>query len=178
MMDTEGRTKVNLAEARARIERTFRSLTTASDPTSYSTLLPTKLASGKLYEAFVLGKIAEKLVQLEGYSLRLINSNHIALKSSPGPVNRNYPRIDVVSGGRTVAELWTDVEFLSMSYCRDRIRSPPGKGDFHELDLLVLDPGVSSYPRHDQIWLGVECKNTGYKKSLLREILAGRGRSE
>ena len=165
---------MNLNEARSRIERAFRSLTTAQDSSSYSTLLPASLTSGKLYEAFILGKVAEKLVTVEGYSLTLINSNHIALKSSPGPVNRQYPRIDVVDGGRTVAELWTDVEFLSLSYDRDRSFGPPSRGDFHELDLLVVDPGISGYPRHSQIWLGIECKNTGYSKGLLREILGVR----
>jgi hypothetical protein len=45
------------------------------------------------------------------------------------------------------------------------------KGDYHELDILVVGAGTTGRPRHDQIWLGVECKNTGYEKGLLKEIL-------
>jgi hypothetical protein len=44
-------------------------------------------------------------------------------------------------------------------------------GDYHELDLAITDSGVSGRPSHSQIWLGVECKNTGYTKGLLKEIL-------
>jgi len=47
-------------------------------------------------------------------------------------------------------------------------------GDYHELDILIVDAGSSGRPRYDQIWLGVECKNTGYGKELLREILGVR----
>jgi hypothetical protein len=162
---------MNMGQARARIETAFESLTTASDQASYTSLLPTSLTAGKLYEAYVLSRVAEKLVTVEGYDLRLINSSYLPLKSSPGPLNRSYPRIDLRSGGRVVAEMWTDVEFLCMSYCMDRSSRSISRGDYHELDILIVDPGVSGRPRHDQIWLGVECKNTGYQKSLLKEIL-------
>ena len=40
-----------------------------------------------------------------------------------------------------------------------------------ELDIIVAEPGLSGRPRHSQIWLGVECKNTGHTKNLLKEIL-------
>jgi hypothetical protein len=35
----------------------------------------------------------------------------------------------------------------------------------------MVDTGLSGRPSHDRIWLGVECKNTGYNKGLLKEIL-------
>ena len=34
-----------------------------------------------------------------------------------------------------------------------------------------MEPGQQGRPRHDSVWLGVECKNTGYQKGLLKEIL-------
>lgn len=106
----------------------------------------------------------------EGYSLILVGGTKFQLKSSPGPINRSYPRIELRRSDNPIAELWTDVEFLSMSYCMGGA-SNLTKGDYHELDILVVGAGTTGRPRHDQIWLGVECKNTGYEKGLLKEIL-------
>jgi hypothetical protein len=133
-------------------------------------LLPTAVTAGKLYEAYVLGIIAERLTLDEGYNLTLKNGNQVALKSSPGPINRTYPVIEVRNGSTGVAEIWTDVEFLSLSAS---LRGAVGstRGDYHELDILMVDTGLSGRPSHDRIWLGVECKNTGYNKGLLKEIL-------
>ena len=39
------------------------------------------------------------------------------------------------------------------------------------MDLLIVEPGQQGRPPHDTVWLGVECKNTGYEKGLLKEIL-------
>lgn len=162
---------MNLTEAISRIDAAFRTFTTASDDQSYSSLLPASLKSGKLYEAYILAKVAESLVIQEGYVLRLINSDHIALKSGTGGINRRYPRIDLLKQGVVAAELWTDIEFLSFSYCSDRSDAAPTYGDYHELDIVIVSPGLTGRPRHEEIWLGVECKNTGYQKGLLKEIL-------
>lgn len=162
---------MNLDEARSRIEAAFRALTTANDDQAYTNLLPKSLTSGKLYEAYVLGKVAEKLVSREGFQLTLVNSTYIALKSAPGPINRSYPRIDIFDAGRKVAELWTDIEFLSLSHFMDRRYQTPTQGEYHELDIMIVEPGITGRPAHNQIWLGVECKNTGYQKGLLKEIL-------
>ena len=158
-------------EAIARIETAFRRFTDASDGSEYATLIPSAVAAGKMYEAFVLAKIAEQLATREDMELRLVNGNNIALKSAPGPINRRFPRIDAKRNGTTVAELWTDVEFLSWSYWMRATGEAPTRGEYHELDILMVDPGVLGRPSPDRIWLGVECKNTGYGKNLLREIL-------
>ena len=158
-------------EAVARIETAFRSFTNARDSSEYSTLLSPSVAAGKMYEAFVLAKVAEQLVKWEDMELTLSNGNKIALKSSPGPINRQFPRIDVKKTGTTVAELWTDVEFMSWSYWWQAKTQPLTRGEYHELDIVMVDPGVVRRPSPDRIWLGIECKNTGYGKSLLREIL-------
>jgi hypothetical protein len=133
-------------------------------------LVPRSLTDGKLYEAYILTIIAERLVTRENLSLKLVNGNHLQLKSSPGPINRNYPCIEVYRNGILVAELWTDIEYLTMSYANSG-KNIPNKGHYHELDIVLVDPGVKKHPRHDEIWLGVECKNTDYTKSLLKEIL-------
>lgn len=133
-------------------------------------LVPRSLTDGKLYEAYILALIAEQLVTKENLSLKLVNGKHIQLKSSPGPINRNYPWIEVYHKGIVIGELWTDVEFLSMSYAKSG-RSHPNKGDYHELDILLTEPFLKGRPPHYSIFLGVECKNTPYTKSLLKEIL-------
>ena len=134
-------------------------------------LVPQAISAGKLYEAHVLSRVVEHLAKDERFSLMLVGGTKVQLKTSPGPINRNYPRIELRRSGGCLAELWTDVEFLSLSYCRGSAPAALTKGDYHELDVVIVQSGASGRPRVDQIWLGIECKNTGYMKSLLREIL-------
>jgi hypothetical protein len=133
-------------------------------------LVPATVSPGKLYEAHVLSRVVERLVVDEGYELTLVGGSKIQLKSSPGPINQNYPRIQLRQLGVLMAELWTDVEFLSLSYCQTSSAAIT-KGCYHELDIVVVEPGQNGRPRCDQVWLGIECKNTGYQKGLLKEIL-------
>jgi hypothetical protein len=163
---------VNAEKIKRRIEKAIRRYAHAESERAYN-LVPSALTSGKLYEAHVLSLILERLHNDEGFNITLINSNYVALKSSPGPINRAYPYFKLSRGTALAAELWTDVEFLTLSYSRSPM-SQPRFGDFHELDILVVDPGVSGRPPHETIWLGAECKNTGYNKGLLKEILGVR----
>jgi len=139
-------------------------------PATTQGLVPQTLLAGKLYEAYVLSRVVEQLAVREGYSLTLIGGSKLQLKTSHGPINRKYPRIELQRLGNCVAELWTDIEFLSLSYCTGGAPAIT-KGDFHELDIIIVVPGVTGRPRFDDVWLGVECKNTGYEKGLLKEIL-------
>lgn len=159
-------------EANRRISDILQLYVTARDPQEFE-LLPQNVTAGKLYEAYVLSLIARQLVSSENVQLMLMNGNYLPLKSSPGPINRRYPHIRLARSGRAIAEMWTDIEFLSLSYGFRRTASP-GKGDYHELDIAIVEPGLSGRPRNDQVWLGVECKNTGYEKGLLKEILGVR----
>lgn len=157
-------------EAKRRISEAFRRLLPGAPAPSLD-ILPKALTAGKLYEAYVLALLAEKLVHDEHYTLRLVNSHYLCLKSSPGPINRRYPRIEVLRGEQRVAEIWTDVEFLSLSSSYRPLGTAATRSDYHELDILVVDPDLSGRPRHDEIWLAVECKNTEYSKELLKQIL-------
>ncbi len=132
---------------------------------------------GKLYEAYSLAILCRNLKEKEGFRLVLSKGHKLYLKRGTGPINRNYPCIQAYKNDELVAEIWTDVCFLSQSYLRTSsfLRSAqPQYGDYHELDILMVDPGLESYPTPDQIWLGVECKNTGMKKGILKEILGVR----
>ena len=140
-------------------------------PALVDVLVPSSVTDGKLYEAHVLSKVVESLDDIEKVTLTLVGGAKMQLKSSPGPINPAYPHIELRKNGSHVADLWTDVEFLSLSYCVGGTTSPPTKGHYHELDLVVVQAGATGRPRCDQIWLGVECKNTAYQKGLLKEIL-------
>ena len=156
-------------EIQKQLRKIFKEHLGASSATTLQ-LVPQKLKTGKLFEAYVLSRVVERLALDEGYSLKLVGGRKIKLKSSHGPKNRSYPRIELWRSGTRLAELWTDVEFLSLSYF---IRGTPTltKGDYHELDILIVDLGASGRPRPDEVWLGIECKNTEYEKVLLKEIL-------
>ena len=156
-------------EVKRRITELFRRHMTAPPATSFD-ILPRALTSGKLYEAYVLALVSRELVNSEGYQLRLINSEFLPLQSTPLPIDRRRPRVELHTSGGCVAEMWTDIEFLSLSYSM-RSGGPPERGEYHELDIAVVQPGLNGRPPHDTIWLAVECKNTGYHKGLLKEIL-------
>jgi hypothetical protein len=138
-----------------------------------SALIPEAFTAGKLYEAYVLGILCQRLALSEGWQFTLIGSKTIALKSSPGPINAAYPHIEVTYKGAHIANIWTDIEFTSMSG-QQSMKGVLAYGDFHELDIAVVSPTSSSRPLPADIFLAVECKNTGYQKSLLREILGVR----
>lgn len=161
---------MNKQAVKTRIEAAIRRFASASSSKAYS-LVPQSLTSGKLYEAHVLSMVIEQLSIQENFKIILINSCFIPLKSSPGPINRSYPYFQLMKNGNLVAELWTDVEFTSLSYSQCGRSRPIQRGDYHELDIIVTDPGANGRPSHSQIWLAVECKNTGYTKGLLKEIL-------
>jgi hypothetical protein len=135
--------------------------------------IPKSLTSGKLYEAYILGVIARELATKEGLRLQLAMGTKIRLRSSPGPRKPGFPYIDVFeqSTNNKIAEIWTDIEFLTLSYDGRGRPTPPERGDYHELDIVMLEPHQMGYPSHYSIWLGVECKNTRYNKQLLKEIL-------
>lgn len=143
--------------------------------TTYGALVPTALADGKFYEAFVLSKVIEKLHDEEGYTVKLVGGSIIKLRGKGGKLDRNYPYFELSKGGIVEAELWTDVYFLSLSYSKSG-RPTPNKGDYHELDIVISEPGLSEGEciPHDKILLGVECKHTHYQKHFLREILGVR----
>jgi hypothetical protein len=156
-------------EIQSRLQDIF-SLHLGASSATTEELVPLAVSDGKLYEAYVLSRVVERLALSEGYTLILVGGTRGQLKSSPGPINRKYPRIELRRSGNCVAELWTDVEFLSLSYCTGIPRRVT-KGDYHELDIVIVVAGANGRPRCDEVWLGIECKNTGYEKSMLKEIL-------
>ncbi len=156
-------------QLKKKISKAFTSILGVSQSRA-SKLLPNNLISGKAYEAHVLSVVCEKLRYAEGCNLVLRNGTKLVLKTSHGPINRQYPWIEVSKQGNVVGEIFTDVEFLTLSYDAQS-HTKPLPGHFHELDIVLTKEGLSGRPKHSDILIAVECKNTGYTKSLLKEIL-------
>ena len=163
---------ITLEEAKARIDAIW--LTYQASTGSAVSVLAGPSTSGKVYEAWVLSLILERLRLREGYDITLIGSNKVRLKSSPGPINRAYAHFLLRRTGSHDLEVWTDIEFISLSYTRRRHVGAVGPGDHHELDIVAVRAGTQSRPKHDEILLGVECKNTGFEKHMMRAALGVR----
>jgi hypothetical protein len=130
--------------------------------------------AGKVYEAWALTVVLERLEQIEGFRVMLVGGTKVHLKSSPGPINTKYPHFRVVRAGGTRYDIWTDVEFATLSYALSGKVGKPSQAHRHELDIVLVKDGVSGYPGHDDIVLGVECKNTGFEKVMARAALGVR----
>lgn len=135
-----------------------------------TSLVPDAIATGKLYEAYILALVCDRLKTLEHCSLSFVGGPNLTLKSSPGPINKSYAHVKVTKNGVHIADIWTDVEFTSLSF--HAIGSPPPSlGDYHELDIAITVPDADSRPNPHQVLAAIECKHTSYQKSFLRETL-------
>ncbi len=165
---------LTLPKTRERIDRILERYRAASGGPSAS-VLPAAVTSGKTYEAWVLCRVIEQLVNNEGYDAVLVESDRVVLKSAPGPINRSYAHFELRRSGSLRFEVWTDIEFVTLSAAMRGV--PSGAElpcDYHELDIVVVPHGLSGRPRHDQIALGVECKHVSYTKDMLRSLLGVR----
>lgn len=167
---------MDLASLKSEIVNMLQDNVEASDESDYQVIKDDEKA-GKLYEAYILASICRSLKKEEGLRLELSVGEKVYLKRGTGPINRTYPCIEAYRGDDLVAEIWTDVCFISQSYLytpKHKKSNPPQYGDYHELDILMVEPNLNYYPQPGQIWLGVECKNTGMRKGILKEILGVR----
>lgn len=161
------------AQIRAEIRKAFERHLDV-DPADASAIVGAINGAGKLYEALVLGEVARRLTVVEGCKINLTTGNILRLKAKGGPINPAYGTISVSKRGTPIGELWTDVEFLGLSFHQRGSRQHPTAGDFHELDIVMTEPGTTGRPSHERVMIAVECKNTTYQKRHLREILGVR----
>jgi len=143
-------------------------------PARTQNLLPTKSLQGKLYEAHVLATICENLVIHEGFKISLVGGGILTLRQKGGQINRNYPYFQVWKNETLYGEIFTDIYFATLSYQMRGAPASKTKGDYHELDIALLQPNQTGYPKHTKVMLAVECKNTSIKKSIIRELLGFR----
>lgn len=166
---------LTLAEAKQKIDAILSSYAAVTSPTPAS-LLSSTLTAGKVYEAWVLGIILEGLRVNEGYEVELIASSKVVLKSAPGPINRNYAHFSLTKPGKASLEVWTDVEFVTLSH---KMQMAGGTGPisschYHELDIIAVPAGTKGRPRNYEVLMGVECKHTSFQKQMARAALGVR----
>jgi hypothetical protein len=160
------------AEMKARIDKVIGSYQQKAGLTSTS-VLSQKAKIGKVYEALALCEVLKNL-SAEGFEVVFVGGSVLTLKAAPGPINREYPYFEATrrhDGLRL--EVWTDVEFLSLSHETDG-GGPQTRGDFHELDILVTFAGIEGRPQFKDVAIAVECKAARFTKGILREVLGVR----
>lgn len=173
MIEVEKMTQTDINRIKRSIRDTLRVHIHVS-PARTRQLLKFKNLRGKLYEAEVLSNICKDLVTKEGLYVKMIGNGNLVLKAKGSNVNRNFPYFEVYrKNGKLFGELFTDVYFNALSgIARGGLNEL--NGDYHELDIALLEPDVSVRPNPEQIFLAVECKNTNLKKSTIRELLGFR----
>jgi len=87
-------TRKELKTLKGRISQAFRAYARVNDDHELKAILrglPADVRTGKLYEAFILGRMIRELTEKEQCAIHLINGQYLHLKSAPGPINRRYP---------------------------------------------------------------------------------------
>jgi hypothetical protein len=166
-------TAADVARIKKKITTTLKAHANVS-PARTQNLLPMKSLQGKLYEAHILATICEGLTIQEGLRISFVGGNILMLRQKGGPINRSYPYFKVWKDTTLFAELFTDLYFATLSY---KMRGAPkhkAYGDYHELDIAILQPGQTGYPQQTEVMLAVECKNTSINKNIIRELLGFR----
>ena len=129
-----------------------------------------KLTSGKLYELYVLSRLLEEL-DADGYKAQF-SHRIVTFKTGGGPIKPGDFHVSLLKGGTVIGELYTDVEVRTLGWHLGRVTD---LSQYHEIDIIIVDPGTMGFPGHDELLLGIECKATAtFQKSHVREALGRR----
>lgn len=135
-------------------------------------------AVGKLYEVQVLWQVLEWMANA-GYRIRHIPPNSkkpwkMVLPEKPASANKAvFSYFSAIKLGERL-EVWTSLEFLTLSYSKLPTSPVPAKtyAALHELDIAVFKGPINSkYPSYNDLIFGASCKATPFKKDYLRELL-------
>jgi len=136
---------------------------------------------GKVYELYVLTRILRYLI-VRDFSLypKLINGS-LRFARSPSSMDRNSFSFIELRKQYGRYELWVNLEFIGISgYCNNSPVLPPSlfrKNFAHELDICIIRPNNSlngSRPFFWNVVMAVECKNTGFSKDILKQVIGVR----
>lgn len=135
-------------------------------------------AVGKLYEVQVMWQVLDWLANA-GYRIRHVppttgQQGKLVLPEKPASANKAVFSHFSASKQREQLEVWTSLEFLTLSY--SRLPTPPIPAQthaaMHELDVAVFKGPINcKYPSHTDLIFGASCKATPFKKDYLRELL-------
>lgn len=160
------------AEFRARLDHILSGFQPGG--TSSSVIAP-GAKQGKLYELWVAAEVLRCLTMHEGYRATLRGGKSLVLRNQGGPIDSRYAYFQLSHPRRSSLQLWTDIEFVGMSFALAKPKPSLTGAFYHELDLAVVEAGVTGRPRHDEVVIGVECKNTSkYEKRMAREAFGVR----
>lgn len=105
---------MNFDEARREIDQILAGYQLANGESPVN-ILPTPVTAGKIYEAWVLCRVLQQLHRDEGYEITLQDASMVRLKSAPGSINPGYAHFHLARRGGEDLEVWTDIEFLTLS---------------------------------------------------------------
>lgn len=126
------------------------------------------LSNGKLLELYVLSEVLTELRSRHCPST--FKGSSFVFKAGPGMIKLSDPHFEVQTPSGLLLRLFVDIEFRTLG----SMGLSPDDSCTHELDI-ILTPQTNGYPKHSEIWLGVECKSTAkFTKALVKEVLGVR----
>lgn len=128
------------------------------------------LVDGKIYELRILAWLLGELPGA-GRTIRVVNGQHLLLKTRPGRIDRNDPYLEVSYGSGVDFEVWCNVEFVGVGFFKSG-HLVPLEPDYHELDIAVTVPDVPEglLPNY-AVLVAIECKDRPLNKGMLRQAL-------
>lgn len=134
--------------------------------------------NGKTYEIYCVTKLLEWIENRYDVVITYHGKRKMKFRSKGGCVDRGkYPYFvikDKRSGG--VVELHTNIEVRTLG-SSIRKNKKPDNSFMHEVDIVLIDKDVKcgDIPNHDQVYLGIECKEYAkLRKGVIREVLGVR----
>ncbi|MBB6122951.1 hypothetical protein [Sphingobium subterraneum] len=140
-------------------------------------LLASATLQDKAYELSALIAVMEKLKAMRPtLTFTLVRGTSLVFRAKGGPIDRtSWPYIRIDDRGRTVGELWVDIECVAISADpAAKLQPGPLYGKCHELDIVLVVPNTDGRPLPSETLLGVEAKHRPFNKALLKELLGVR----
>ena len=151
-------------EAKDKVDELIAGYQSVVDP---SDNCPVDTAKGRMYELVVLSYLVEHLTT-RGFRFQF-HGKVLELKEKPGLIKGTDPYFEGQHHrtGATI-RIYTDVQVLGLGCLMG------GGSDFsshHEVDLVVVTPGIIGRPSPHDLLLGVECKSGAFTKAIIKEVL-------
>src|SRR3712207_3822368 len=81
-----------------------------------SSVIAPAAKQGKLYELWVAAEVLRRLATHEGYTATLRGGTSLVLRNQGGPISSRYAYFELAHPRRSPLAMWTDIEFVGMSY--------------------------------------------------------------
>ncbi|WP_306755243.1 hypothetical protein [Paracoccus actinidiae] len=128
---------------------------------------------GKVYELYCLVQTLDWLKSHYPVTVRF-KGKTVDFKASPGSIDRSRSYFEIMGRG-SMLELHTDIEIETLG--SKLLGGSSDNSGYHEIDLVLINSSVpnKTMPRHDQLFLGVECKSSAnFGKGIVKQVLGVR----